>query len=155
MNRQRHLSNYRSRILKPSRTVGSQTKASWFDIWLPRLSHLSQFGLFLFTVATIYFTVIPLYQKALLDEAIAKKEIDLRDATAAVVLKEGALKLAQAELAKNTLALSEAKLALEQAELKTYVQKRGYDLNALVTFSGADCTGLFIRETIDAIRKET
>ncbi len=155
MNRQRHVSNFRYRISKPSQTVGSQSKASWLDIWLPRLSHLSQFGLFLFTIATIYFTVIPLYQKALLDEAIAKKEIDLKEATAAVVLKESALKLAQAELAQNTLALSKAKRALEQAELKTYVQKRGYDLNTLVTFSGAECTGLFIREPINAIGQET
>jgi hypothetical protein len=47
------------------------------DIWLPRFSHFAQFGLFLITVWGLYFTVIPLYQKALLDEAIAKKEIEL------------------------------------------------------------------------------
>lgn len=54
------------------------------DVWLLRLSHFSQFGLFLFTVGAIYFTVIPLYQKALLDEAIAKKEVELKDANAAL-----------------------------------------------------------------------
>jgi len=54
------------------------------DVWLQRLSHLSQFGLLLFTVGAIYFTVIPLYQKALLDEAIAKKEGELKDANAAL-----------------------------------------------------------------------
>lgn len=47
------------------------------DVWLPRFSHFAQFGLFLITVWGLYFTVIPLYQKALLDEAIAKKEIEL------------------------------------------------------------------------------
>lgn len=52
------------------------------DKWLQRLSHLSQFGLFLITIATIYFTVLPLYQKALLDEAIARKEIELKQAMA-------------------------------------------------------------------------
>lgn len=48
-----------------------------FDLWLQRASHISQFGLFLFSIGTIYFTVIPLYQKALLDEQIARKEADL------------------------------------------------------------------------------
>jgi len=50
------------------------------DVWLQRLSHLSQIGLFLFTAWALYFTVIPLYQKALLDEAIARKEVQLKEA---------------------------------------------------------------------------
>ncbi|MEP6935807.1 MAG: hypothetical protein ABI988_18025 [Nitrospirota bacterium] len=54
------------------------------DIWLQRLSHISQFGLFIFTVWAIYFTVIPLYQKAFLEEAIAKKEVELKEANAAL-----------------------------------------------------------------------
>jgi hypothetical protein len=54
----------------------------WMDVWLPRMSHFAQFGLFLFTIFSLYFTVLPLYQKALLDEAIARKELELKDATA-------------------------------------------------------------------------
>lgn len=50
---------------------------NWLDVWLPRLSHIAQLGLFIFTLGSIYYTVIPLYQKALLEEAIAKKETDL------------------------------------------------------------------------------
>lgn len=53
----------------------------WLDVWLPRLSHIAQFGLFVFTLGSIYYTVIPLYQKALLEEAIAKKETDLASLT--------------------------------------------------------------------------
>lgn len=49
----------------------------WADVWLPRLSHLAQFGLFLFTLGISYFTVLPLFQKAVLEEAIAKKEVEL------------------------------------------------------------------------------
>ena len=52
------------------------------DIWLQRLSHISQFGLFLFTAGAIYFTVIPLYQKAFLEVTIAKKEVELKEANA-------------------------------------------------------------------------
>lgn len=56
----------------------------WADVWLPRLSHVAQFGLFVFTLGSLYFTVIPLYQMALLDEAIAKKEVELATATKTV-----------------------------------------------------------------------
>ncbi len=49
------------------------------DIWLQRISQFSQLGLFLVTLSTIYFTVIPLYQKSLLDEEIARKEIVLEN----------------------------------------------------------------------------
>ncbi|WP_064026674.1 hypothetical protein [Methylomonas koyamae] len=52
------------------------------DLWLPRMSHFAQFGLFLFTVFSLYFTVLPLYQKALLEEAIARKELELKEASA-------------------------------------------------------------------------
>lgn len=54
------------------------------DKWLRRLSHFSQFGLFLFTLGTLYLTVLPLYQKALLDEAIARKEVELNQANKAL-----------------------------------------------------------------------
>lgn len=53
----------------------------WVDVWLPRLSHFAQFGLFLLTLGGFYFTVLPLYQKALLEEAIAKKELELATTT--------------------------------------------------------------------------
>lgn len=48
-----------------------------FDTWLQRGSHLSQSVLLLATLASLYFIVIPLYQKELLSEQIAKKEIEL------------------------------------------------------------------------------
>lgn len=63
------------------REVTSQNQTHWLDMWLPRLSHLAQFGLFLFTIGSLYFTVLPLYQKALLEEAIAKKEVELISTT--------------------------------------------------------------------------
>lgn len=56
------------------------------DTWLLRLSYIAQIGLFVFSVGTIYYTVIPLYQKSLLDEAIAKKEVELKEANRALKL---------------------------------------------------------------------
>lgn len=64
--------NRRKRPLK-SATV----QAHWLDVWLPRISHFSQFGLFAITIGSLYFTVLPLYQKAVLEEAIARKEVEL------------------------------------------------------------------------------
>lgn len=65
----------------PSRRRGRPIPLSvgthWLDVWLPRTSHLSQFGLFAITIGSLYFTVLPLYQKALLEEAIARKEVEL------------------------------------------------------------------------------
>ena len=50
---------------------------SALDVWLQRASHIAQTALFLLTLGTLYFTVLPLYQKALLDEQIAQKELRL------------------------------------------------------------------------------
>lgn len=135
--------SFRTRLGGPNRLV--RIKQEITDTWLQRLSHLSQFGLFLFTVGTIYFTVIPLYQKALLDEAIAKKEIDLIEATKAVTVKERELAVAQTALLKKTKELDSTTNALAQAELKVYVQRRGSELGTFIHFVSAECSGLLIR----------
>lgn len=70
--------NARRRPQKPN------NRQSWMDVWLPRISHIAQTGILLVTVGALYFTVIPLYQKALLDEAIAKKEVELKSLTKTV-----------------------------------------------------------------------
>lgn len=62
--------------VKKARTSCTNTKCH-IDVWLERLSQVSHLGLFVITMLTIYFTVIPLYEKALLDEEIARKEIVL------------------------------------------------------------------------------
>ncbi|KLQ31005.1 hypothetical protein U0102_15945 [Enterobacter hormaechei] len=51
---------------------------SKFDLWLVRISYIAQVGLFFLTIFTIYFTVIPIYQNASLQESIAKKEIEYK-----------------------------------------------------------------------------
>ncbi|MCT8955048.1 hypothetical protein [Pseudomonas lundensis] len=47
------------------------------DVYLSRISHLVQVGLFSVTLLTIYYTVIPLYKSAQMEESLAKKEIEL------------------------------------------------------------------------------
>lgn len=94
------ISKFRTHMLRPKRIRQNSTprpratkalvireqpqKIHWIDVWLPRLSHFAQFALFLLTVGGFYFTVLPLYQKALLEEAIAKKEIELATTTKAL-----------------------------------------------------------------------
>lgn len=50
-----------------------------FDIdkFLVRLSHISQIGLLLAAIFTIWYTVIPLYGKAILEEQISQKTLEL------------------------------------------------------------------------------
>jgi hypothetical protein len=67
-----------------NKIVQAEGHGHWLDIWLPRISHFLQFGLFVITLGSLYFVVLPLYQKAVLDEAIAKKEVELREVSAAL-----------------------------------------------------------------------
>lgn len=48
-----------------------------FDVYLSRATGLVQIGLFVITLLTLYFTVIPLYKSALMEEVLARKEIEL------------------------------------------------------------------------------
>ncbi|WP_157137866.1 hypothetical protein [Herbaspirillum lusitanum] len=81
--KKRIVSNFTSplntkRLRKHSLPSQKYKKESRLDIWLLRISYFSQVGLFALTILGFYFTVIPLYQKAVLDEAIAMKEIELK-----------------------------------------------------------------------------
>lgn len=53
-----------------------------FDLWLVRFSYIAQIAILFVTVFTLFYTVIPLYQNAALQESIAKKESEMK------VLKE-------------------------------------------------------------------
>ena len=63
------------RRLAAQRSVRSADRS---DKWLARFSHGAQFVLSVVTAASLLFTVIPLYQKAVLEESLAKKEVELK-----------------------------------------------------------------------------
>lgn len=69
------------------------------DAVLQRLSHASQLGLLLLAIFGYFYTVLPVYQKSLLDEEIAKKTLELRSM-------------------ENRLAQTEAKLSGREEEFK-------------------------------------
>jgi hypothetical protein len=54
-------------------------KAARIDQWFNRASQLSQVLLLLLGVFGYFYTVLPLYQKALLDEEIAQKTLELKE----------------------------------------------------------------------------
>jgi hypothetical protein len=79
----RKQSRYRLRGMRGAdvaRIKERTTKTHSFDNWLSRLSQFAQILLAIVTLGTIWYTVIPLYQKAVLEEAIARKEFELKEA---------------------------------------------------------------------------
>lgn len=104
-----------------------------FDLWLARINSLSQLFLVVIAVATIKLTVIPLYQKELNSEELAKSQLKLNSVQAeidklqsAVAEKEKLLadtQLRQDDLAKaeessrKRLLLVDDELKLKEAEL--------------------------------------
>ncbi|WAC43356.1 hypothetical protein OU997_13835 [Pseudomonas sp. SL4(2022)] len=105
------------------------TKALW-DAWLGRLSHISQILLCVFSAWALYYTVIPLYKIATLEETIAQREIELKS--------------------KN-LELTTAKTAIEAANVELYVIKRNDYLRNMVSGDLLECTEpqLFALEKFD------
>lgn len=99
---------FRAVASRKSPNIASQ---SALDVWLQRIGIISQIGLFLFTIGTIYFTVIPLYQKALLDEQIARKQI---------------------EMEKLTIALDSAYVKIRSSVVSTYVTRAGAECSGLM-----------------------
>lgn len=67
------------RLRRNNPTYGNKNNdKSKFDVWLSRASYFSQVGLLAAAIFGYFYTVLPLYQKAVLDEEIAKKELELK-----------------------------------------------------------------------------
>lgn len=133
----------RRRLRKAQTDIHLVDRFGWLDRWLPRISHISQLGLFILTIGALYFTVIPLYQKALLEEAIAQKEVELKIATAALTAQKVEVMNVTATLTEQRAALQITQQALAGSELRVYVQSRDYELVRLLMGATADCSGLF------------
>lgn len=93
------------------------------DVWLTRLSHLSQFGLLTLTIGAFYFTVIPLYKTAALEESIARRE---------------------AELSAMNSKLVAATASLEKVKFEIYERNRTDLIKGIVSIAPY-CSGLMTR----------
>ena len=111
----------RTSLRKPSSRTEPPAKQSIWDLWLVRGSHVAQFGLFILTLWALFYTVIPLYRTAALEEQIARREVELK------TLEQK---------------LAETDQALKAANEKMYHRSRDEVLRGLVISAGAQCSGL-------------
>ena len=81
---------------------GRDTATPHIDRVLTRIANASQLGLLLLAVFGYFYTVLPVYQKALLDEDIAKKTLELNT-------KESELQAKNFELAELSAAVERAR----------------------------------------------
>lgn len=97
------------------------------DRWFVRAAHASQVLLLLLGVFGYFYTVLPVYQKSLLDEEIAQKTIQLRDQEKRVAALNGEITQKQSDLAEKdrqvTAATSMAAAAKSEAR-GNYVKLR-------------------------------
>ena len=98
-----------------------------FDLWLGRVTSLSQLFLVVIAIATIKLTVIPLYQKELSSEELARSQIKLNSVQSEIDKLQSAIAekeklLVETELRQSELAeaegLSKKRLFIVDAELK-------------------------------------
>jgi hypothetical protein len=104
----------------PKNHTNKNIHPSNMDVWLSRLSHISQFGLFALTIGALYFTVIPLYKTAALEESIARRE---------------------SELSATNAKLEAATAALVKVKLEIYERNR-HDLVKGIISAAPLCSGL-------------
>ncbi len=86
------------------------------DLWLARLSFAAQIGTLALAIIGYFYVVIPLYSKAVLEEQIAKKELELADKDKKTKTLETDIANQQRELAIATNAVEQQKSRLRQLE---------------------------------------
>lgn len=76
------------------------------DLWFARLAHISQVLLLGLGVFGYFYTVLPVYEKALLDEEIAEKTLALKKASTELMSKQSAVTELTAEINQKIADLS-------------------------------------------------
>ncbi|HGM7587433.1 TPA: hypothetical protein ACKQGZ_001204 [Serratia marcescens] len=94
---------------------------SKFDILSSRLANLSQVGLLLLAGFGYFYTVIPVYQKSLLDEEIAKKTLEINE-------KDKNLERLNTQYKQKIDEFSKISAEVEQAKKEASESKRNYQL---------------------------
>lgn len=101
----------RSRSKPVPQPIQVATYTSPIDKWLSRIANASQAGLLILATFGYFYTVIPVYQKSLLDEEIAKKTLDLEK-------KESELTQKSSELASLTAAVNQMRGSLSRSQVE-------------------------------------
>lgn len=103
------------RLARPPSSFKPPAPGTQTDVILQRLANASQLGLLLLAVFGYYYTVLPVYQKSLLDEEIAKKTLELRSMEERVSHAEALLASREEEFRNVTNRLAELKTAADEA----------------------------------------
>lgn len=111
------------------------------EAWAQALNHISQVGLFALGLAGFFYVVIPVYQKSVLEEAVAKLQVESKAASDAIAEKEKQLRQASLQLAAVQ---KEAETTANDLD-KTYRQLRAYGVVHLTFFLGPQCSGMLTR----------
>ena len=85
------------------------------DLVLQRLANASQLALVVLAIFGYFFTVLPIYQKSLLDEEIAKKTLELRTMEGRITQAEALLAAREAEVSSMTKRIKEVKAVADAA----------------------------------------
>jgi hypothetical protein len=118
---------------KPSTAVGSPAK---LDVYLGRAASLSQPLVLCLAVFGYFYTVVPVYQKELLSEQIAGKEIELTKLQHQIDASKPAMNQLQLDVAKlehQIKTLSAQKFALESKNAKLAAAKNSLANEVAVT----------------------
>lgn len=110
---------------------------SKIDIWSTRIANFSQLGVLILAVFGYFYTVLPVYQKSLLDEEIAKKTLELESKDKKIsefnqILKDRAQELKtlsdqvdiakkDADTAKTSLRTMQGKYSKQYSELRIHL----------------------------------
>lgn len=100
-----------------NRALDQQSGTSAIHSWVSTAGNLSQVGMLILAIFGYFYTVLPVYQKSLLDEEIAKKTIELNQ-------KDQQLASKSAELSALNDALRQAKNGAEKFRAETYKLQR-------------------------------
>ena len=124
----------------PARSRPKRTWLSWWHDWGPHVNTFSQLGLFALGLLGLFYVVLPVYQKSVLEEAVAKLQIEARVTSDALTAKQAALSEASTRLA----AIERERVDATQALEATYHELRSYAVGRFVQLAGAECSGLLI-----------
>ncbi len=123
----------------------SKWTADRIDRWFGRASHTSQVLLLLLGVFGYFYTVLPIYQKSLLDEDIAQKTLEIREQEKRVAALNAEIRRKQSELIERDQQVTAARSIAINAKNETrstYVKLRMEYVSAAVV-QLRNCTSPF------------
>lgn len=144
MKNERAISRFKERQRMRSVNFGNSMRST---LWLANLSHVSQVGLLILAGFGYFYTVQPLYTKALLEESIAKYEMELPS------LRQKNLELKNELHVSNDVLIEVKKLVGHEKEELDKIRKelRATVLNEIKVTMETECYSLIVNADFSEI----